>query len=66
MNPLETEFVSHVTYGPEDPMAFQVSDDLLNAGLGNTVHVRVGDKRYRIKAIRFSESSSEIECEKDD
>lgn len=37
MNPLETEVVSHVTYSPEDPLAFQVSDDLLNADLGNTV-----------------------------
>lgn len=65
MSPLETEVVSHVTYGPEDPIAFLVSDDLLNADLGNTVHVRVGDKRYRIKAIHFLESSSEIECEDD-
>lgn len=60
MNPLETEFVTY------DPIAFQMSDNLLCADLGDTVHVRVGDKRYQIKAIGFPESSSEIECEEND
>ena len=50
MDPLKTEAVGHIAYGPHEPTAFMLSDDLLEAFLGDKVYVRVGDKRHRILA----------------
>ena len=65
MGPLKTEAVGHVTYGPHEPTAFMLSDDLLEASLGDKVYVRVGDKKHRILALNtlVVDGEIEIECE---
>lgn len=44
MEPLKTEAVGHITYGPHEPTAFMLSDDLLESYLGDKIYVRVGTK----------------------
>lgn len=63
MEPLKTEVVGHITYGPHEPTAFMLSDDLLEAYLGDRVYVRVGDKRYHILALNTLVAAGEIEIE---
>lgn len=67
MEPLKTEAVGHITYGPNEPTAFMLSDDLLEAFLGDKVYVRVGDKKHRILALNtlVADGEIEIECEDD-
>lgn len=68
MKPLKTEAVGHITYGPQEPTAFMLSDDLLEASLGDKVYVRVGDKKHRILALNtlVAAGEIEIECAEDD
>lgn len=54
MEPLKTEAIGHITYGPHEPTAFMLSDDLLEAFLGDKVYVRV------------AAGEIEIECAEDD
>lgn len=42
MEPLKTEAIGHITYGPHEPAAYMLSDDLLEATFGDKVYVRVG------------------------
>lgn len=64
MEPLKTEAVGHITYGPHEPTAFMLSDDLLEAALGDKVYIRMGDKRHRIQALNtlVAAGGVEIEC----
>lgn len=68
MEPLKTEAVGRITYGPHEPTAFMLSDDLLEAFLGDKVYVRVGDKKHRILALNALVAAGEIEigCEEAD
>ena len=63
MEPLMTEAVGHITYGPDEPTAFMLSDDLLEATLGDKVYVRVGDKKHRILALNTLVATGEVEIE---
>lgn len=63
MEPLTTEAVGRITYGPHEPTSFQLSDDLLESYLGDTAYVRVGDKKYCIKALNTIVATGEIEIE---
>lgn len=68
MEPLMTEAVSRITYGPHEPTSFMLSDDLLETCLGDRVYVRVGDKKHHILALNtlVATGEVEIECEKAD
>lgn len=68
MGPLMTEAVGRITYNPNEPTSFMLSDDLLETHLGDMVYVRVGDKRHRILALNtlVATGEVEIECEEAD
>lgn len=68
MGPLKTEAIDLITYGPHEPTAFMLSDDLLEASLGDKVYVRVGDKKHRILGLNtlVATGEIEIECAEDD
>lgn len=63
MEQLKTEAVGHITYGLHEPTAFMLSDDLLEAFLGDKVYVRVGNKRHRILGLNTLVAAGEIEIE---
>jgi hypothetical protein len=63
VGPLTTEAVGRITYGPDEPTTFMLSDDLLEAYLGDTIYVRAGDKRYRILALNTLVATGEVEIE---
>lgn len=63
MEPLKTEAIGRITYGPNEPTSFMLSDDLLETHLGDMVYVRVGDKRHRIPALNTFVATGEIEIE---
>ena len=60
-----TEATGRIVYDPSGPSVFTLSDDLLEARLGASVYVRVGNKRYRIKALNtlVGDDFIELECE---
>lgn len=66
MDPLETEAIGHITYGPHEPTAFILSDDLLEASCGDQVYVRVGNKKHRIRALNTLVATGEVEIECED
>ena len=66
MEPLTTEDVNRIAYGPHEPTAFILSDDLLEAYCGDRVYVRVGDKKHRILALNTLAATSEVEIECED
>lgn len=66
MELLKTEAVSHITYGPHEPTAFMLSDDLLESRLGDKVYVRVGDKKHRILGLNTLVATGEVEIECED
>lgn len=63
MEPWKTEAVGHITYGPHEPTAFMLSDDLLESCLGDKVYVRVGDKKHRILGLNTLVATGEVEIE---
>lgn len=63
MEPLKTEAVGRITYGPHEPTPFMLCDDLLETCLGDRVYVRVGDKRHRILALNALVATGEVEIE---
>lgn len=63
MEPLKTEAIGRITYGPHEPTSFMLSDDLLETYLGDRVYVRVGDKRHRILALNTLVATGEVEIE---
>lgn len=66
MEPLKTEAIGHIAYGPHEPTAFMLSDDLLEAYPGDRVYIRVGDKRHRILCLNILVAAGEIEIECDE
>lgn len=64
MEPQTTEDVGRTAYGPHEPTAFRLSDDLLETYCGDRVYVRVGNRRHRILALNTSVATGEvgIEC----
>lgn len=68
MRSLETEAVTHLSYGPEPPTVFELTDDLLDprASCNRSVHIRKGNKTYRITRINIFESTGEVEIECED
>lgn len=63
MEPLKTEAIGRITYGPHEPTSFMLSDDLLETYLGDRVYVRLGNKRHRIQALNTLVATGEIEIE---
>lgn len=49
MEPLTTEAVGRIAYGPHEPTSFMLSDDLLEAYLGDRVYVRVATGEIEIE-----------------
>lgn len=70
MRSLETEAVTHLSYGSEPPSVFALSDDLLDTrtSYGAIVRIRKGNETYRITRVNIIEATNEveIECEEDD
>lgn len=66
MEPLKTEAVGRITYGPHEPTSFMLSDDPLETYLGDTIYVRAGDKRHRILALNTLVATGEVESECED
>lgn len=69
MGSLETEAVTHLSYGSQSPSVFALTDDLFDprASCGAPVRIRLGDKTYRITRINIFEATGEVEIEgKDD
>ena len=70
MSSLETEAVTHLSYGSQPPSVFALTDDLFDprtAG-GAPVRIRKGNETYRITQINIIEATGEveIECEEND
>lgn len=66
MEPLETEAIGYITYGPHEPTAFILSDDLLETYCGDQVYVRMGNKKHRIRALNTLVATGEVEIECED
>lgn len=70
MGSLETEAVTHLSYGSQPPSVFELTDDLLDprTACGAPVRIRKGNKTYRITRINIFDATGEveIECEEDD
>lgn len=69
MRSLETEAVTHLSYGSQPPSVFALTDDLFDprASCGAIVRVRKGNKTYEITRVNIIEATGdvEIECEDD-
>ncbi len=65
---LETEAVTHLSYGSEPPTVFELTDDLLDprTACGAPVRIRKGNETYRITQINIFESTGEVEIECED
>lgn len=68
MRPLETEAVTHLSYGSEPPSVFALADDLFDphASCGAIVRVRKGNETYRITRVNIIEATGEVEIECED
>ena len=69
MKSLETEAVTHLSYGSQPPSVFALTDDLFDprASCGAIVRVRKGNKTYEITRVNIIEATGEVEIEcKDD
>lgn len=68
MRSLETEAVTHLSYGSQPPSVFALTDDLLDqrTACGTPVRIRKGDKTYRITRINIFEATGEVEIECED
>lgn len=69
MGSLETEAVTHLSYGSQPPSVFALTDDLFDprASCGAIVRVRKGNKTYEITQVNIIEATGEVEIEcKDD
>ena len=60
MEPLKTEAIGLITYGPHELTSFRLPDDLLETCLGDRVYVRVGDKKHRILALNTLVATGEV------
>ena len=68
MRSLETEAVTHLSYGSQPPSVFELTDDLLDprASCGAIVRVRKGNKTYEITRVNIIEATGEVEIECED
>ena len=68
MNSLETEAVTHLSYGSQPPSVFALTDDLFDprASCGAIVRVRKGNKTYEITRVNIIEATGEVEIECED
>lgn len=68
MRSLETEAVTHLSYGSQPPSVFALTDDLFDprASCGAIVRVRKGNKTYEITRINIIEATGEVEIECED
>ena len=68
MRSLETEAVTHLSYGSEPPSVFELTDDLLDprTACGASVRIRKGNETYRITQINILEATGEVEIECED
>lgn len=65
MRSLETEAVTHLSYGSQPPSVFELTDDLLDprAACDGAVRIRKGNETYRITQINIFEATGEVEIE---
>ena len=65
MRSLETEAVTHLSYGSQPPSVFALTDDLFDprASCGAIVRVRKGNKTYEITQVNIIEATGEVEIE---
>lgn len=65
MGSLETEAVTHLSYGSEPPSVFALTDDLLDprTACGAPVRIRKGNETYRITRINIFSATGEVEIE---
>ncbi len=68
MRSLETEAVTHLSYGSQPPSVFALTDDLFDprASCGAIVRVRKGNKTYEITRVNIIEATGEVEIECED
>lgn len=68
MGSLETEAVTHLSYGSQPPSVFALTDDLFDprASCGAPVRVRKGNKTYEITRVNIIEATGEVEIECED
>lgn len=68
MRSLETETVTHLSYGSQPPSVFALTDDLFDprASCGAIVRVRKGSKTYEITRVNIIEATGEVEIECED
>ena len=68
MGSLETEAVTHLSYGSQPPSVFALIDDLFDprASCGAIVCVRKGNKTYEITRVNIVEATGEVEIECED
>lgn len=68
MRSLETEAVTHLSYGSQPPSVFALTDDLFDprASCGAIVRVRKGNKTYEITQVNIIEATGEVEIECED
>lgn len=65
MRSLETEAVTHLSYGSDQPTVFELTDPRTSCGA--TVRIRKGNETYRITQINVLDATGEVEikCEDD-
>ena len=65
MKSLETEAVTHLSYGSQPPTVFELTDDLLDprTACGAPVRIRMGNKTYEITRVNIIEATGEVEIE---
>lgn len=65
MRSLETEAVTHLSYGSQPPSVFALTDDLLDPRVScdTIVRIRKGNETYRIIQINIIESTGAVEIE---
>lgn len=68
MRSLETEVVTHLSYGSQPPSVFELTDDLLDprTACGAPVRIRKGNETYRITRINILDATGEVEIECED
>lgn len=68
MRSLETEVVTHLSYGSQPPSVFELTDDLFDprTACGAPVRIRKGNETYRITRINILDATGEVEIECED
>ena len=68
MRSLETEAVTHLSYGSQPPSVFALTDDLLDprTSCDAPVRIRKGNETYRIIRLNIFEATGEVEVECED